>query len=107
MLRYLGISYVGSVAALGVASCCVLPITLMLLGGGGSSLAVFGKVAAASYYVLPASTALVFASWIISQRRNTIMRLKWWLGGTTLLTALAWTVVLNEVRINDYLIMLM
>ncbi len=82
-------------------------IALMLLGLGGSGLAVFGKIAAASYYVLAVSTALVATSWIISSRRNSLWRLKWWLGGTTALTAMAWIVVINETRINDYLITLM
>ena len=79
----------------------------MLLGLGGSWLAVFGKIAVASYYVLAISTALIVASWVISRRRGSMARLKWWLGGTTMVTAIAWVIVLNETRINDLLIMQM
>lgn len=107
MKDYLGLSYLGSLASIGVASCCVLPMTLMLFGAGGSWLAVFGKIAAASYYVLIASTAILALAWIVSRRRRSIARLKWWLTGSTALTALAWLVAVNEARINDYLITLM
>lgn len=107
MQKYLGISYLASFGALGVASCCILPMTMMLLGLGGSWLAVFGKIAAASYYIIALSSAVVLAAWVVSYRRGSLMRLKWWLGGTTALTLLAWVVVANETRINDYLIMQM
>jgi hypothetical protein len=107
MRKYLGLSYMGSLSALGVATCCVLPMTMMLLGLGGSWLAIFGTIAAASYYVLAVSTALVAASWLISYRRGALPRFKWWLCGTTAMTGLAWIVVFNESRINDYLIMQM
>ena len=107
MQKYLSLSYWGSVSALGVATCCVLPMALMLLGLGGSWLAVFGKIAAASYYVLAASSVLIAVSWLVSFRRGSANRLKGWLAGSTALTALAWVVVFNEARINDYLIMQM
>ncbi|MCR9087391.1 MAG: hypothetical protein NXH97_11655 [Rhodobacteraceae bacterium] len=107
MRNYLGFSYLASFGALGVASCCVLPMTMMLFGLGGSWLAVFGKIAAASYHVLAISTILVVASWIIARRRGSLAKLKWWLGGTTLVTAIAWVIVFNETRINDLLIMQM
>jgi mercuric ion transport protein len=104
MQKYLGFSYLASFGALGVASCCVLPVTMMLLGLGGSWLAVFGKIAAASYYVLAISTVLVSASWAISFQRKSMSKLKWWLGVPTVLTALAWVVVVNATPINDFLI---
>ena len=107
MRNYLGVSYLASFGALGVASCCVLPMTMMLLGLGGSWLAVFGKIAAASYYVLAISTVLVLASWVIARHRGAIAKLKWWLGGSTAVTAIAWVIVFNETRINDFLIMQM
>lgn len=107
MQKYLGFSYLASVGALGVASCCVLPMTMMLLGLGGSWIAVFGKIAAASYYVIALSSGAVFAAWVVSYRRGSLMRLKWWLGGTTALTLLALVIVANEIRINDFLIMQM
>ena len=84
-----------------------MPMTMMLLGLGGSWLAVFGKIAAASYYVLAISSVFVAVSWLVSYRRGSIKELMWWLAGSTALTALAWVVVFNEARINDYLIMQM
>lgn len=107
MQKYLGLSYLGSLSALGVASCCVLPMAMMLLGLGGSWLAIFGRVAAASYYVLAISTLLIALSWVVSYRRGSMARLKWWLFGSTVMTGLAWAIVFNETRINDYLILRM
>lgn len=107
MQKYLNLSYLGSLSALGVATCCVLPMTMMLLGLGGSWMAIFGKIAAASYYVLAISTTLVAVSWVVSYQRNLLPKLKWWLWGTTAMTSLAWVVVLYEARINDFLIMQM
>jgi len=100
-------SYLGSFAALGVATCCVLPMTMMLLGLGGSWIAVFGRIAAASVYVLAVSTLILAVAWAVSYRRGALAHLRWWLTGSTLLTALAWVVFLNEARINDVLITLM
>ncbi|UWR03162.1 hypothetical protein K3740_00130 [Ruegeria conchae] len=107
MKKYLTLSYLGSVSALGVATCCVLPMAMMLLGLGGSWLAIFGKIAAASYYVLAISTALIAVSWFVAHRNGTLANLKWWLVGSTAITALAWAIVFNETQINDYLIMQM
>ncbi|WP_299662629.1 hypothetical protein [uncultured Ruegeria sp.] len=107
MQKYLSLSYLGSLLALGVASCCVLPMTMMLFGMGGGWLAIFGKIAAASYHVLALSTALVAVSWVASHLAGSMQRLKWWLVGSTAMTGLAWVVVLYETRINDYLIMQM
>ena len=101
------LSYLSSVTALGVATCCVVPMALMLLGLGGSWIAIFGKIAATSFVVLALSSAVVTASWVASYRRGSLARLKWWLSGSTILTALAWVIVFNETRINDYLIMWM
>lgn len=100
-------SYVGSLSALGVATCCVLPMTMMLFGLGGSWLAVFGKIAAASFYVLAIATVILLAAWMISYRRGSLVHLKGWLAGSTTLTAIAWVIVFNEARINDFLITLM
>ncbi|WP_298853952.1 hypothetical protein [uncultured Ruegeria sp.] len=107
MKIYVTLSYLCSVSAMGVATCCVLPMVMMLLGLGGSWLAVFGKIAAASYYVLGISTALVAVSWFVSHRNGTLVNLKWWLTGNSAITVLAWAIVFNEVQINDYLIMQM
>lgn len=107
MQKYLSLSYFGSLSAVGVASCCVLPMTMMLLGLGGGWLAVFGKIAAASYYVLAVSTAMVALSWLAAHRRGSMAKLRWWLAGSAAMTGLAWVIVLNEAKINDYLIMQM
>ncbi len=107
MKKYVTLSYLGSVSALGVATCCVLPMSMMLLGLGGSWLAVFGKIAAASYYVLAISTALVAVSWFVVFRNGTLANLKWWLVGSSAITALSWVIVFNEAQINDSLIMQM
>ncbi|WP_428645314.1 hypothetical protein [Roseibium sp.] len=107
MQKFLGLSFMGSVSALGVAACCILPVTFMLVGVGGSWLAVFGKIAAASYYVLAVSSVLVALSWLTAFQRHSLAKLKWWLAGSTAMTALAWVVVFNETRINDYLILQM
>jgi mercuric ion transport protein len=107
MQKVLSLSYLGSVSALGVATCCVLPMTLMLLGLGGNWVAVFGTVAAAGWYVLAISSVLVITAWLVALRRRSAGRLKWWLAGSTAMTLLAWIVVFNETRINDTLIMWM
>lgn len=100
-------AYAGALSALGVATCCVLPMTMILLGLGGSWLAVFGKISAASYYVLTFATIVQIAAWGLSYRRGSMRHMKRWLVGSTLLIALAWVIVLNETRINDFLITLM
>ncbi len=107
MTKSLWASYAGSISALGVATCCVLPMTMMLLGLGGSWLAVFGRIAAASYYVLAAASIMLLFAWVIAARKGTLAHLKGWLVGSTILTILAWIIVFNEAQINDYLITLM
>ncbi|MBW4707957.1 hypothetical protein KX928_09175 [Roseobacter sp. YSTF-M11] len=107
MMKSIWASYIGSVSALGVATCCVLPMAMMLLGLGGSWLAVFGTIAAASFYVLAIATALLLAAGIICYRRASLAHMKGWLLGSTIMTALAWGIVFNEARINDFLITLM
>ncbi|CTQ75807.1 hypothetical protein [Roseibium alexandrii] len=107
MKNHIRASYLGSISALGVATCCVLPMAMMLLGLGGSWLAIFGTIAAASFYVLGLSTLMVLAAWLVTYRKGSLLQLKWWLAGSTTLTALAWVIVFNETRINDFLITLM
>ncbi|NOD78554.1 hypothetical protein [Ruegeria sp. HKCCD4332] len=107
MSKFVGASFLRSFTAFGVATCCILPMALILLGLGGSWLAVFGKIAAASYCVLGGSTALLLLSGIVAYRHGSLDRLKWWLTGSFALTTIAWVIVLNEIRINDFLITLM
>jgi len=104
MQKYLSLSYLASLSALGVATCCILPITLMMFGLGGSWLAIFGTIAAASYYALAVSTGAVALAWAVSYQRNSLGRLKWWLGGSTAMTFIAWIVVTYQGPINDFLI---
>jgi len=52
-------------------------------------------------YVLVPATLLVLAGWFVARRRHAIAGLKWWLTGSTALTAAAWVIVLYEARIND------
>lgn len=107
MKNYLSLSYLGSFTSLGVATCCVLPIALMLVGLGGSWLAVFGKIAAASYFVLAASSVILLLALAVAYARRSLGRLKWHLLGSAGVTAFAWLIVLNETAINDHLINLM
>jgi mercuric ion transport protein len=107
MQKYLGFSYLTSISSLGVATCCILPMTMIFIGLGGSWLAIFGKIAATSFYVLAASSVILAAAWIVSLRRGSMSNLKWWLGGSTMITSLAWVIVVNETRINDFIIMQM
>lgn len=107
MKKPLWASYVGSLSALGVATCCVMPMTMILLGLGGSWLAVFGKIAAASYYVLGIATTFLIVAWFQCIRQCAPGQIKKWLFGSTVLTAIAWVIVLTQVQINDFLVTLM
>ncbi|CTQ58309.1 hypothetical protein [Roseibium album] len=104
MRKHIEFSYLSSFTALGVATCCVLPMTMMLLGFGGSWLVIFGKIAAASYYVLAVATLFAALSWWLSLRQGAVSRLKWWLTGSTAVTAAAWVIVFYETQINEFLI---
>jgi mercuric ion transport protein len=101
MLGALRASLVSSFAALGVATCCVMPKTMMLLGLAGDWIVIFGQIAAASTYVLAGSTVLILLAWILAVHRHAFARLKVWLKLSTGLTALAWGIFLNETQIND------
>ncbi|MBV1896859.1 MAG: hypothetical protein KUG70_10390 [Rhodobacteraceae bacterium] len=96
-----------SFVALGVATCCILPMTLMLVGLGGSWLAIFGTIAGASVPVLTASAILIGLGWVLAVLRGIAWRQKWVLGGATFLTGLAWIIYLNEASINMQLIEMM
>ncbi|MES0880258.1 hypothetical protein [Roseibium sp. SCP14] len=107
MKGLIGASWAGSITAVGVASCCILPVTMMLLGLGGSWLAIFGIIAAASYYVLAVSVLLLLIAWVSAARLGSLGKFKWWLGSSTMLTLAAWAIVSNEARLNEFLIGLM
>lgn len=107
MKKYLGLSYFGSLLALGTAACCVLPVTMMLFGLGGGWLAIFGRIAEWSYLVLAISTLLVLLAAAVSFKRGSMGKLRWWILGSATITASAWIVLFNETRINDFQITLM
>lgn len=104
MRGFLGLSFAGSLSALSVGACCMLPKTMMLLGLGGCWLAVFGQIMAVSYHVQAASTALIATAWLVACRRNAVRHLEWGLAASTAMTAVAWVVVFREARINVFLI---
>lgn len=94
-------AFIAALTSLGVSACCVLPMVFLLLGLGGSWLAVFGRIAAASYYVLGLSSVLILVAWALTLRRGSSRNLRRWLAVSTALLGLAWLVVFNEGRIND------
>lgn len=104
MQKTLAASYLGSLLSVGVAACCVLPVTLMLIGVGGSWLAIFAPIASAAVYVLSASTLMLVFAWSLAYRRGVLGRLLWKLSGSTVLTGIAWGVLVFERPLNDYLI---
>ena len=97
----------GSCTSLGVSACCVLPTALVLLGGGGSWLGIFARIAAVGYFVAAAASLLVAVAWVVAARQGALGRHRLSLGFGTALTAVAWIVLLNEIRLNDALIGLM
>lgn len=97
----------GGLAALGVSTCCVLPVLLMLAGLGGSWIAVFGKIAAAGYYVAGASVLVLALAWVIALRRGASRRTRLQLAAGSALPLVAWGILLNETALNDALISLM
>ncbi|GAB5376438.1 MAG: hypothetical protein AcusKO_29000 [Acuticoccus sp.] len=101
------IGLAGSAVAALTASCCVLPMVLMLFGLGGSWLAVFGKIAAAGFYVGAFALLLVVAAWILALRRGSSRSTIAILAVGSVLIAGSWLVMLNETVINDYIISLM
>ena len=107
MHTYLKLSYLGSISALGVAACCILPITLMMIGLGGSWIAVLGTIAALSTPVVALSALFIAVSWVVAYRRGSLWRLRWWLSGSTALSVIAGLVVAYQVQINDFLILRM
>lgn len=99
-----GTSHLASFGTLGVATCYVLPVSMMLFAMGGSWTAMFGKIAAASSYGFALATMAAIISWVTSYRRDEVSKLMWWLIGTTAMTVTTWIVVLNQTGISDILI---
>lgn len=87
----------GAVAALlAAATCCVLPMSLMIAGLGGSWLAVFSPVAAVSPYIIGLSAILLIAAWFAALRRGAGSRTISLLAGGSTLSLLAWLIVVND-----------
>jgi mercuric ion transport protein len=107
MTGQLRAAFLAALASLGVSACCVLPMVFLLFGLGGSWLAVFGRIAAASFYVLGFSSLLILVAWALAIRRGSSRNLRLWLVASTVLLGLAWLVVFNESRINDFLMTMM
>jgi hypothetical protein len=97
----------GSIAALFTAACCVLPMTMMVLGLGGSWIAVFGQIAAYSAYIGLAAVGLLTMAWVLAWWRRAGRNTYVMLGIGSALSALGWAVFFYEGRINDLLITIM
>ncbi|WP_238704949.1 hypothetical protein [Parasedimentitalea marina] len=91
-------------AALGVASCCILPMTLMIFGVGGSWMAVFARTAAWAPLFIAVAASMTALAWGIAWRRHQVRRLIPTLAILTAMTLLAWGIWANEMAINDLLI---
>ncbi len=97
----------GSIIALITAACCVLPLILIMIGLGGSWVAVIGGIAAAGYYIAAAAALLVALAWFVAIRRHASRTVYGTLATGTAITFVAWIVLMNETRINNFLIGLM
>ncbi len=93
-----------TLAAVGVASCCILPMTLMILGIGGGWMAVFARAAAWAPLFITISAVMTALSWGLAWRRHQLRRLAPALAMLTAMTLLAWGIWANEAAINDLLI---
>ncbi len=86
------------------ALCCVLPMVFIIAGLGGAWVAVFGKVAAFSAYMIGVSLILVAAAWYVALRRRSAGNVMLFLATSTGLTLAAWLVYANEAALNDRLL---
>lgn len=102
-----GVGLASGLTALGISTCCIMPMLLMLAGLGGTWLGVFGKIAATGYYVAGASLLVLALAWAIALRRGASRRTRYQLAAGSTLSSLAWVVLLNETALNDALVALM
>jgi len=93
-----------SLAAIGVASCCILPMSLMVLGVGGGWMAFFARATAWAPLFISIAAVMTALSWGIAWRRHQLRRLTPVLAMLTAMTLLAWGIWANEAAINDLLI---
>ena len=104
MIRF---AFAAALAAAGAAACCILPMSIMLMGLAGSWLGVFGKAAAWAPHLVAAAILCTAAAWLISWQRGGLRRHAPALTGLTALNLLAWVVWAREAAINNCLITLM
>ncbi|PPB80961.1 mercuric ion transport protein [Albidovulum inexpectatum] len=97
-------SVIAALAALGVSSCCVLPLALLWLGVGGAWVGAVGRASAFALPILTVSTSLFALAWGLAIRRGAARRHRTGLAAGGLLLAAAWLIYANETRINDLLI---
>ncbi len=102
--RMPGVGLGAAVASMFAALCCILPMAFMVAGLGGAWVAIFGKIAAISPYVIAITALIVMVSWYfvlknkISRTRIAVLTT------STGLTGLAMLVLGYETRLNDMLI---
>ncbi len=102
-----GTSLTASCIAFFSALCCILPTAFLVAGMGGAWLAVFGKIAAISLYIVAASVVLIAVAWILALRRQSSSRVRIMLVAASAITAFAWILILREAALNDALISMM
>ena len=87
----------GSLVALfAAASCCVLPMSLMIAGLGGSWMAVFAPLSVASPYILGISVVLLAVAWFHALRRKPRRSTLAILSVGTFLAFIAWLLIIND-----------
>lgn len=97
-------SLIAALAALGVSSCCILPMALIWMGVGGAWVGAVGRASTLALPVLAGSTLIFALAWILAFRRGAVRRHRAGLALGSLLLASAWLIYANEARINDLLI---
>lgn len=102
-----GVGFIGAILALVTASCCVLPMALMVLGLGGVGLSIFSPAAAASVYILPLALLCIAAAWILVLARPERRRTLVFLVVASVLVVLAGAIYLFQTQITTFLISLM
>ncbi|WP_206188456.1 hypothetical protein [Parasedimentitalea denitrificans] len=93
-----------SLAAVGVASCCILPMTLMIFGVGGGWMAFFARATVWAPFFITVAAVMTTLAWGVAWRRQQLRRLIPGLALLTAMTLLAWGIWANEMAINDLLI---
>jgi len=93
-----------TLAAIGVASCCILPMALMILGLSGSWMAFFARATVWAPLFIAIAAVMTVLSWGIAWRRQQMRQMIPVLLTLTAITLLAWGIWANEMAINNLLI---